>query len=88
MKFRPARLTATEGIVVIRFVNRGSIVHDLRVAGKRTPRIGAGKVATLRFAGLKAGTYRFVCTVPGHTAAGMRGVLTVNAAAPAETTEE
>lgn len=86
-KLRPARLTATEGIVVIRFVNRGSIVHDLRVAGKRTPRIGAGKTATLRFANLKPGTYRFICTVPEHAAAGMRGVLTVKAAAASETTE-
>ena len=26
---------------------------------------------------LKPGTYQFLCTVPGHAAAGMKGVLTV-----------
>lgn len=25
----------------------------------------------------KAGSYRFICTVPGHAAAGMKGVLKV-----------
>jgi uncharacterized cupredoxin-like copper-binding protein len=36
-----------------------------------------GKSATLRVTLAKAGKYRFLRTVPGHAAAGMRGVLAV-----------
>jgi plastocyanin len=35
---------------------------------------GASKTLTLD---LKAGVYKFFCTVPGHRAAGMEGTLTV-----------
>ena len=72
---------------MIKLANRGKVVHDLRVAGKKTPRIGPGKTATLRFGDLAPGTYRFICTVPGHAALGMRGTLTVTEAPPGETTE-
>jgi plastocyanin len=85
-KFRPAKLTATSGQVVVRLTNRGSVRHDLRVAGKKTARIRPGKSATLAFANLKPGRYPFVCTVPGHADLGMRGTLVVKQA-PAETTE-
>jgi uncharacterized cupredoxin-like copper-binding protein len=36
-----------------------------------------GKSATLRATLAKAGKYRFLCTVRGYAAAGMRGVLAV-----------
>ena len=39
--------------------------------------IPKGKSTTLTVKLLKAGKYKFLCTVPGHAAAGMKGVLTV-----------
>jgi nitrite reductase (NO-forming) len=86
-KFSRLRLIVDEGVVVLRLVNRGKVRHDLRVAGKRTPRLRPGRSASLRLGNLAPGTYRFLCTVPGHAAAGMRGSLVVRAVAPAETTE-
>jgi uncharacterized cupredoxin-like copper-binding protein len=38
--------------------------------------IGKGKTSVS--ADLAAGTYTFICTVPGHAEAGMEGTLTVH----------
>ncbi|HXF98297.1 MAG TPA: cupredoxin domain-containing protein [Gaiellaceae bacterium] len=69
--------TARRGVVVFTVVNRGAIAHDFRIAGKGTPAIAAGKRATLRVTFKKAGRYPFVCTLPSHASAGMKGVLIV-----------
>ena len=37
-----------------------------------------GGTSTIDIANLKAGTYTFYCSVPGHEAAGMKGTLTVS----------
>ncbi|MEK7422959.1 MAG: plastocyanin/azurin family copper-binding protein [Actinomycetota bacterium] len=41
------------------------------------PTTEKGQSGLLRVALKKPGRYPFVCTVPGHIAAGMKGVLTV-----------
>lgn len=43
-----------------------------------TGTVAAGQSDTVTFTAPDAGTYQFVCTVPGHAAAGMVGTLTVN----------
>ncbi len=45
-------------------------------AGKKTPMLPQGKSATLTVT-LKAGSYEYLCTVPGHAAGGMKGILKV-----------
>ena len=65
------------GPVVCLVVNRGTLAHDFKIAGRTTTLIKPGKSAVLRVVFRKAGHYRYVCTVPGHAAAGMKGVLTV-----------
>jgi uncharacterized cupredoxin-like copper-binding protein len=81
-KFKPARLTAKAGTtLVITLVNRGTVRHDLKLAGKKTRLLAPGQRATLRVKA-KAGRYRFICTVPGHASQGMRGTLTVKRAPP------
>lgn len=65
------------GTVVFKVANKGSIAHDFKIAGKRTPNLAAGKATTLKVLFAKAGKYPFVCTLPGHAAGGMKGVLTV-----------
>ena len=75
-KFVLSTKTAKAGSVTFKLTNKGGIGHDFKIAGKKTAVIGHGKTATLTVT-LKAGKYPYSCTVPGHAAAGMKGVLTV-----------
>lgn len=42
-----------------------------------TPMLAPGATGTATFTAPAAGTYTFLCTYPGHYAAGMKGTLTV-----------
>jgi uncharacterized cupredoxin-like copper-binding protein len=42
----------------------------------QTPNVDPGS-ANLTVTFTKPGTYRYLCTLPGHAEAGMKGVLTV-----------
>ncbi len=44
---------------------------------KKALRTTAGKVTIVVTVTLKKGKFRYVCTVPGHEAGGMWGILTV-----------
>lgn len=76
-KFRLSKKSAHVGTVVFRVVNHGKVAHDFKIAGRKTPIIKPGKSAVLRVVFRKAGRYPYLCTVPGHAAAGMKGVLRV-----------
>ncbi len=76
-KFALKPKTVRKGIVVFTATNRGTVVHDFKVAGKKTPYVRAGKKGTLRVAFKKAGRYPYLCTLPSHAQAGMKGVLVV-----------
>ena len=65
------------GTVTFRFRNVGTMKHDFKIGGKRTPLIGPHKTATLRVSFHEKGRFRYLCTVPGHAQAGMKGVFTV-----------
>ena len=71
-----AKSVASPGKVTFVFKNTGHILHDFKISGKKTPLIGPGKTATIAVT-LKKGKYTYLCTVPGHAAAGMKGVFTV-----------
>jgi uncharacterized cupredoxin-like copper-binding protein len=43
----------------------------------RSPLIQPDKTATFAVTFTKKGEYRYLCTVPGHAALGMRGVFAV-----------
>jgi uncharacterized cupredoxin-like copper-binding protein len=64
------------GTVTFTVANKGKLSHDFKIAGKKTPLIKPGKSASLTVT-LKAGKYPYLCTVPGHAAAGMKGTLVV-----------
>lgn len=72
--YAPARLEARVGEqVFIRFQNRDRVAHSLTVelpAGQRTVAAEDGVDAVLSFPASEAGTFRFYCTVPGHTEEG------------------
>jgi uncharacterized cupredoxin-like copper-binding protein len=59
------------------FKNIGHIEHDFKINGKVTPLIRPGKTATLAITFKRKGKYTYLCTVPGHAAAGMKGAFTV-----------
>lgn len=75
--FALSKKRIVHGKAVFRVVNTGEVIHDFKIAGKKTPILTKGQLGFLRVALKKPGRYLFVCTVPGHIAAGMKGVLTV-----------
>ena len=75
--FTLSKKTVKKGTVVFKVTNRGTISHDFKIAGKKTKLVAPGSTTTLKTVFKKAGKYKFLCTVPSHAEAGMRGVLTV-----------
>ena len=76
--FRLSTKTAAKpGKVTFAFKNIGHVQHDFRIAGKQTPLIQPGKTAKLLVTFKKKGKYAYLCTVPGHAEAGMKGTFTV-----------
>jgi uncharacterized cupredoxin-like copper-binding protein len=87
-KFTLSKMSVPAGSVTFSFSNKGALSHDFYVcssskggsanscAGKGTAVTAPGKSATLTLT-LKAGSYEYLCTVPGHAAAGMKGDLKV-----------
>jgi plastocyanin len=82
--FTPDRVVVLGGggRIRLRFANKGSLAHDLRLfRGDRevggTPAFqGGSRSASLQLA---PGNYRMVCTVGDHAQLGMRGLLRVRA---------
>ena len=68
---------AKPGKVTFVFKNIGQVLHDFTINGKSTPMIQPGQTARLVVTFTKAGTYPYLCTVPGHAEAGMKGTFTV-----------
>jgi uncharacterized cupredoxin-like copper-binding protein len=68
---------AKPGTVTFTFKNAGKMPHDFRIDGKQTPLTRPGKTAKLVVTFAKKGNYHYLCTVPGHAAAGMKGVFAV-----------
>ena len=65
------------GTVRFNFKNVGHVKHDFSINRKHTPMISPGKTASITVSFKKKGKYPYLCTVPGHAAAGMKGVFTV-----------
>jgi uncharacterized cupredoxin-like copper-binding protein len=78
LRFALSRMTVPLGIVSFKVVNKGSLRHDFRIAGKKTRLLAPGGSETLKVIFKKAGRYPYRCTVAGHAAAGMRGMLVVS----------
>jgi uncharacterized cupredoxin-like copper-binding protein len=74
-KYVLSKKAAPKGTVVFTLVNKGKLRHDFKIAGKKTALVAPGKSATLRVAIAKKGRLGYLCTVPGHAAAGMKGVF-------------
>ena len=64
---------------VVTLDNRDPIFHDWEVEGLANVDVGArpDSASRIRFRIDQPGSYEFLCTVPGHAEAGMRGTLLV-----------
>jgi uncharacterized cupredoxin-like copper-binding protein len=76
-KFVLSTKTAKRGLVTFTVKNVGKLQHDFEISGRKTKLISPGQSATLRVTFLRKGAYPYKCTVPGHAAAGMKGVFTI-----------
>jgi plastocyanin len=81
--FRLSRSAIPVGVVSFKVTNAGTIVHDFKIAGKKTRKLSPGQSQTITVRFRKAGSYRYLCTIPGHAAAGMKGVLKARSKAAA-----
>ena len=63
--------------VTFALTNKGTVTHNLKIGGKKSADLAPGKKATLTVTFKKPGRYAYLCTLPGHAAAGMKGVLVV-----------
>ena len=87
LKFTPSTLQAKAGQPVkVTLDNKGVIEHDLtfpaipsdKPAGSLKMVVKPGQTTTLEFTPTTPGTYEYVCTIPGHKEAGMKGTITVS----------
>jgi plastocyanin len=78
MRYTPSKIAVAGGEVPVVLRNVGLVIHDLRVEKKPTLLVEAapGKTVTATWP-LDKGRYRIYCSLPGHRAAGMEGVLEV-----------
>ncbi len=81
LKYDKTSATVKAGKVNIVFTNMAPLEHNVNVESSSHAVEGSiptfkGGSKTLSLT-LKAGTYKFFCSVPGHRAAGMEGTLTV-----------
>ncbi len=85
LRFTPNRIDAKVGVpITVRIAYRGTERHDLNFPSLHMARLegieailepGESSTVTLTFD--PAGTHTFICTLPGHAAAGMTGAVYV-----------
>lgn len=81
LKFDPSTITVKAGQPVqLTLTNTGQMQHDwsLNSGAAQPVKIvaNAGQTAVGTFTIQEPGTYTFICSVPGHAAAGMQGTIT------------
>jgi mono/diheme cytochrome c family protein len=88
----------TPGLVVFKVTNGGKLTHVFKICtrvatstagnsctGKVTKRLAPGQSTLMAALTLKKGQYEYLCTVPGHAAAGMKGLIGIGVKASAST---
>ena len=81
LRFDKNTLAAPAGTIRITLNNPAPVPHNISIEGpgglsKQGPTVQKGGASQVE-ATLKAGTYTYYCSVPGHRQAGMQGTLTV-----------
>jgi uncharacterized cupredoxin-like copper-binding protein len=87
--FKLSTKTFKHGAVIFKVTNSGTIPHDFKLCasakggtantckGVATKLLSPHQSATLKHTFKTAGKFEYLCTVPGHAAGGMKGVLKV-----------
>jgi manganese oxidase len=74
----PTHLTAPPGALSLKVSNTGTMDHDFQIAGLgKLSTLKPGETRTLELPGVVTGTYKIICTVPGHAGSGMTNELVV-----------
>jgi uncharacterized cupredoxin-like copper-binding protein len=76
-RFLLSKKIVPHGVVTFKVTNKGGLPHDFKILGKKTRLLTMGQTQSLKVTFLKKGKYAYTCTVSGHAAAGMKGILTV-----------
>ena len=85
LAFSKKALTADDGKITLRMSNLAVLPHNVALRNGTSAKgaaiakgkiVGKGGISTITVK-LKAGKYRYFCSVPGHEAGGMWGILTV-----------
>ena len=86
LKFTPPTIQAKVGQPIkIVLENKGAIEHDIAFPTLKADQPGAslkalakpGQTATVEFTPTAKGSYEYICTIPGHKEAGMKGKINV-----------
>ncbi len=80
LAFTPKEIRVKAGSKVRLTYNNTKGTHDFVIdefVGAKTKQISAGQSDTVEFVADKTGEYEFYCSIPGHRAAGMKGVFIV-----------
>jgi uncharacterized cupredoxin-like copper-binding protein len=75
-RFRLSKTSVPKGsVVTFKITNKGNAPHDydMPTLKKGTAYLAPGKSASFKVTMSKAGSFRFVCTVPRHAELGMTG---------------
>ena len=88
-KFTLSPKSVKHGAVTFKVTNKGGLSHDFKICasskggtantckGTVTKMLTPKSSATLTYTFKTAGSYEYLCTVTGHAAAGMKGILKV-----------
>ena len=96
LAFKLSKLSSLPlGALTFKVKNSGLVPHDFKVCsipakssaknacvGKTTKLLKPGQSAILTVTLTKKGTYEFLCSVPGHAAGGMKGLIGVGVVVP------
>lgn len=85
-RFTPNRIDAKVGVpFTVRLTNNGTERHDFNFESLHMPGLGGvesilepGETRTVTLTFDQPGTHAFICTLPGHAAAGMTGAAYVS----------
>jgi len=85
MRFTPNQIYAKVGIpLTVRLTNKGTERHDLNFEALHMPGLAGveailepGETRTITLTFDQPGSHTFICTLPGHAAAGMTGAAFV-----------
>jgi manganese oxidase len=78
---KPEHISVPAGPARLEITNAGSAVHNFSIPELEltSPDIQPGERVTLDLGPIEAGDYDVLCTIPGHAAAGMTGMLMASA---------